>query len=819
MMDLRLRYLTGAIVLLCSLAGGGTSPKAVVAARLPASVPPPRIDGDLSDAAWRLAVPISHFDQFDPEEGAPATERTTVSVLFDDNALYFGVKCYDSDPSGIVEQLSRRDRTLQSDKCTITIDSYHDHTTAYMFSGTVSGIQSDGVLSHDGLAYDGQWDAVWEYDAKIVSDGWSAEFRIPFSALRFNPQDSEYVWGINFRRFIARKNETDLWVLVPRKEMAPGTISSVSKMGHLSGIINVHPPLHVEILPYQSSRMDYLAQPAPFSVRREFSASAGVDLKYGISNNATLDAAINPDFGQVEVDQAVLNLTVFETLYPEKRPFFLEGNSIFTFGNSFDNQPLNLFYSRRIGRTPTIPHPLPPGEHFVDDPQVTRILGAVKFTGRTEGGLSIGAISAVTRREEAVAEDTTGVRYPSVLTEPRAAYNVLRLKQEVLDHSSIGLMATEAAKEGRYPALSAGTDWNLRLSEDGFVCDGYFAGSQRTLSADQQMSGSTGKIGIAKTEGESFQAFSGYDFSTRNFSIDDLGFYSQPREHGGYTQVNLIDSKAAAPLRRLTLVAEGYYRWNWDGAPTTKMIELQPIFEFRNFWYSSLDYLYEIPAYDDASRGIVGLYRRPAAHHLTLFVQSDPSRSLLASLSVDYRSTAKQAGLLLISPSIYLRPSAWFELSPALNFGVIRNEEAWAIPYYAGDGKNLFGNRDIDETILSLRGTLTFTRTLSVQFFAQLFLVRGHYDHLRELATPSDFAEIASSSPIPNPDFNQKIINANVVLRWEYLRGSTFYFVWTQARAGYDSFYDRSVGESFADAFKLPMDNVILAKLTYWWGL
>ncbi len=231
-----------ALLLFGNVLIGGTSPKSIVAARTTASL---KIDGYLSEADWQRAVPVGGFFQYDPDEGAKGTEETTARLLYDDDALYVGVVCSDSHPEEIVSQLTRRDRTTQADRISVIVDSYHDHSTAFLFSGSVSGVQTDGVLSHDGLVYDVQWDAVWEFDAKVIPQGWSAEFRIPFSALRFARQDSEYVWGINFRRYIARKNETDEWVMVPRKDEPMGTVSSVSKMGHVSGITSITPPLHV----------------------------------------------------------------------------------------------------------------------------------------------------------------------------------------------------------------------------------------------------------------------------------------------------------------------------------------------------------------------------------------------------------------------------------------------------------------------------------------------------------------------------------------------------------------------------------------------
>ncbi len=476
-------YVTG-FLFFCSFisAAAEESGKNVVAVRVSQPI---SLDGKLNEPSWELATLVSDFKQFDPEEGAEPTEQTAIKILYDDNALYVGVKCYDSEPSAIEKQITRRDRSSQADRVSVIIDLYHDHNTAFLFSGSVSGVVSDGVLSHDGLVYDVQWDAVWEFEARIDEDGWSGEFKIPFSALRFTEQNSEYIWGINFRRYIARKKETTEWVLVKRGEAAPGTISSVSKMGHLVGMNEIKPPIHLEVLPYMLSKVSDLYVPQLSSLHREIIGNAGLDVKYGISNNFTLDMAINPDFGQVEVDQSVLNLSVFETFYPEKRPFFLEGAQLFTFGNLFDNRPLRMFYSRRIGKKPSVPFGSPSaGYFFAEEPQTTTILGAGKLTGRTEGGLSIGMLSALTEQEEGTEEDISGNRKSPVVFERQASYNVLRLKQDFDNQSSVGLLATGVFKDTRFPSLSGGVDWKMRFEEGVYAFDGYVAGSLITPSLD-----------------------------------------------------------------------------------------------------------------------------------------------------------------------------------------------------------------------------------------------------------------------------------------------------------------------------------------------
>jgi hypothetical protein len=804
---------------------GGVSVKNIVASRVSA---PPKIDGILNEDAWKLAVPITGFQEFDPDEGAPATEETSVRIIYDDDALYVGVLCFDSEPDKIVKQLTRRDRSVQADRFSVIIDSYHDHTTAFLFSGSVSGVKSDGVLSQDGMVYDVQWDAVWDFNAQIIPSGWSAEFKIPYSAIRFADQEDEYVWGINFRRYIPRKQETDEWVMVPRKDTPPGTISSVSRMGNLSGIINIHPPLHIELMPYHVSKVNYLSQPSPFSLRKEYQPNAGIDMKYGLTNNFTLDLAVNPDYGQVEVDQAKLNLTVFETYYPEKRPFFVEGSQIFSFGNSFDYKQLRLLYSRRIGRQPRGYDymALDTGETFSEKPEVTTILTSAKLSGRTNDGLEIGFLTALTDREEAVIRSSNGVESSPITVEPRASYNALRLRQNIWDNSTIGLMATSSFKQKYFPTLSGGVDWQIRTDDRQYELDGYLAGSILKSSPSERCTGGAGRLAFGKLGGDHWLVYSAYDFSTKKFSINDMGYYSQPREHGGYTAVSYKEDHANEPLRRYGITSETDYRWNWDGNNTINYLEIEPWMEFRNFWQLSFDYIHNFPANDDANRGIIGLYRRPSTNSLSATIRTDSRHMIEASIQTGYTNTAKGAHTTFLWFQSTIRPLSWMEFTPGYMIIRTRNEEAWVTspnyPYYFyADGLyNLFGDRDIDEHEFSLRGTVTFMKNLSLQFYTQILLAKGQYTNFKELIGKDNLPlyDFENSLAYKDPNFNEKTLNANIVLRWEYLPGSTFYLVWTQGRHGYRGKYEQEFSNDFNDVFSLPMDNVILAKISYWWS-
>lgn len=782
---------------------------------------PPRLDGKLNEKEWASVPAVLDFTQFDPVEGALPTEITSVRILYTDNALYVGAICYDTKPELIVGQLTRRDRSGEADRFTVMIDSHHDRQNAFVFSTNVSGIQSDGVLSQDGNVYDITWDAVWQVETQQHQDGWSAEFEIPYNVLRFAEQAGDsHEWGINFRRYVSRKRETIEWVMVPRSEHL-----QISQWGYVTGIRGIVPPLHLELLPYVSGLSEHQTASAfrPSNSRND--VLVGLDAKYGLVRNFTLDAAINPDFGQVEVDQAVLNLTVFETRFPEKRPFFTEGSQLFTFGASVDETNLPLFFSRRIGRRPSGSAVVatPPGGAVKENPLSTTILGAAKLTGRSQSGLSVGAITAVTDEESAVLVNAAGTR-TSIRTEPFGTYNAVRLKQDFDGTSWFGGIATLVSRDERLPAMSGGLDWNIRIDENTYTLEGYLAGT-RSAVATQGRNGAAGKLLFARISAEHWHYLAEYDFFSRRFDCNDIGFFAQPHDHGGSLQLLYRENFATGIFRRYALSLNPEYRWNWDGVMTRATMKTEASAEFKNFWRASISYVPHLPYYVDAERGIIGTYKRPTAHEFAAEVVSDErgpvSGSLTTTYGTDERGRHAFAGLV----GLTLRPSAWLELSPLLLYAHVRDEEAWVFPYgnivdpaVSVSPFSVFGDRDIDELDVALRGTVTFTRRLSLQFYSQILLARGRYDNFRRLQSGTNLVayNYTAHPDYRNPDFNQITFNANILLRWEYVQGSTLYLVWTQGRYGTIANYATGFAQRITDTFSLPHDDVLLLKVSYW---
>src|SRR2546423_6625479 len=392
------------------------------------------IDGKLDESAWAAAVPSSDFTQSYPKVGAQPTDRTEVRVLYDDAALYVGVRMFDSHPDSIAAQLARRDASgIYSDWLHVMVDSYRDRRTSFRFSVNPRGVQEDVLEFDDRNGEDLNWDAVWQVATRVDSLGWTAEYRIPFSQLRFGgaQKGAERIWGFQVMRDIARRNERDSWS--PWKTTDPGF---VSYEGDLTGLVDVPNPSRLEVLPYVSTKLTRApGDPAnPFYKTNDAQPSAGADLKYGLPGGLTLTATANPDFGQGEVDPAVVNLSAFETFFPEKRPFFVEGANIFNIGNinggpGYGTQ--QIFYSRRIGRAP---QRFVNGQ-FVDAPDATTIIGAGKVSGKV-GAWTVGLLNAVTSEEKARVVDASNVQTTTPV-EPLTNYFAGRIRRDFRDGNTI----------------------------------------------------------------------------------------------------------------------------------------------------------------------------------------------------------------------------------------------------------------------------------------------------------------------------------------------------------------------------------------------
>lgn len=456
---------------------GGHAPPVVTAVRAEVA---PALDGLLDDAVWRIATPVTGFRRDRPGDGGPATERTEVRVAYTGDALYIGARMYARDPGQVSRLRRRRDSFMQSnDQFQVQIDSYHDHRTAFVFGVTPAGGRNDLVAPNDGYqGIDAGWDPVWDAATRVDSLGWVAEMRIPFSQLRFGEQENQ-VWGINFRRDIFHLGEGVTWSWRPPTE--PGW---TSQFGHLLGLKGIRRPARLEVMPYGVTHASYdqRADPAsPFDDGSVTGGTVGVDLKYGLTGGLTLDATTNPDFGQVEADPAVVNLSAFETRFEERRPFFVEGSGLFGFGGL---EGLNFFYSRRVGQRPAL-SAYGKGAH-VDQPRASTILAAAKITGRTDSDLVVAFMNATTQREMARFTDGTDMPVGETPVDPLSNTTALRIRKDMREGSSfVGAIATGVVRHLddevftglRDRAFAGGVDFLHRFRNRTYSVQGWLGGT------------------------------------------------------------------------------------------------------------------------------------------------------------------------------------------------------------------------------------------------------------------------------------------------------------------------------------------------------
>ncbi|MGH7450006.1 MAG: DUF5916 domain-containing protein, partial [bacterium] len=734
---------------------------------------PPNIDGHLNEAVWQNATAANAFLQRDPYEGQPATEPTEIRVLYDDEALYFGCTMHDSEPDKIVARLTRRDNEIESDVISIRIDSYHDHKTAYEFTILASGVKVDILQFNDANDEDDSWDAVREVKTQILragapaaainsenypAIGWSAEVKIPFEVLRYSPApNGKNEWGINFIRRISRKQERSEWALVRKSQSG-----FISHFGHLAIDDDLPKPRRLELLPYSvgKNKTTNRALTPPNTATHDFSSNGGFDLKYGLNSNLTLDLTVNPDFGQVEADPAVLNLTTFETFYPEKRPFFIEGTQILqftTFGNNFGP---GLFYSRRIGRRPA-------GETSVSEdsvrnfPEATTILGAAKITGKTGGGLAMGILQAVAAEENATILNTAG-KIESQIVEPRSSYSLVRLKQDFLQNSTIGMIVTSVARENRFPAFTGGVDWNLRFQQSTYGIDGFWASSHTTQGATRRITGSAGKIRFGKDGGKHWLYGIGADFTSRNYDINGLGFFRRPNDYGNTFNLTYRENQPGKILRSWSIIGDGHLRWNFDGARLFNEYGLNANWQWLNYWGMGLRARYSFLADDDRESRGLGLYQKPRQFFAALALTTDNRRPLIGFFEQGFLDDAKGMRNWSTALGADVRPTTWAEFSFQFTYGRTTNREAWVTNLtdstISPNPISVFGFRDTEGYDLTLRSNLTFTRDLTLQIYEQTFIAKGHYDRFERLLNSTT---LLPYNYFGNPDFNNKSFNLN----------------------------------------------------------
>ncbi|HEX6040677.1 DUF5916 domain-containing protein, partial [Longimicrobium sp.] len=762
-------------------AGGGSasasvsleSPRVVSAARTRDAI---RLDGRFDEAAWAAAQVATDFVQRGPDVGQVSSERTEVRVLYDDGAVYVAARMFDSQPGRIQAPLARRDEGVQnSEWFNVVFDSYHDRRSGFRFGVNPAGLRRD-VYHFNDDGEDASWDAVWEVATSVDSAGWSAEFRIPLSQLRFNPpaDGGEQTWGVQFFRYISRRDEWSHWA-----PWLPTYAGVVSRFGELRGLNGLDAPRRLELMPYTSARLD--RQPArpgdPFYSANEAAASVGVDVKMGVTSGLTLTGTVNPDFGQVEVDPAVVNLSAFETFFPERRPFFVEGGDVFRFGqlqnfNGYGSP--DFFYTRRIGRAPQ--RSAAGQGPYVDEPENSTILAAAKVTGRIPGGWTVGVMDAVTQREQARFVDGQGTTHDTPV-EPLTNYFTGRLRRDMNGGATVvGGMLTgvhrqlgddELSPLLRGDAYVGGMDfehsWARRLwTVSGYVAASRVSGSAESITRTQTSSARyyqrpdadylsldedrTSLSGTAAAV--ALQRSGNWDMSvqlrqvTPGFEMNDVGFAPRSDLRSLATFLGRRVTKPGRTFRQFSQAVYTTQAWNLGGDNTFVDLGGSLWGQFHNLWSGGLSFNASPAAKDDRLTWGGPLAASPASYAVSGFLDTDARKRLTLGVNAFVSGDAAGGWQRNAGFSVNYRPRPSLRVNVGPTLSTERNPDQFLFAAEDASATDTYGARyvfgQLRQTVFSLdtRVDWTFAPTLSLQLFAQPFVAAGDYRDFREFTTP-----------------------------------------------------------------------------------
>lgn len=824
---------------------------AVLSATAVRALVAPVIDGRDDDAVWRTAPASSEFLEFQPNEGKAPRFRTEFRVAYDDRNLYVFIRAFDPHPDSIMTALTRRDIRGPSDQLKVMIDAYHDRRSGFEFAVNPLGVKRDYAMYND-TDEDETWDGIWDVGTTIDSLGWTAEFAIPFSQLRY-ANIPDHVFGFAIWRDIERYKERTSWPLYSTKKNA-----TVSQLGLLTGVHAIAPFHRLEVTPYtvaKSSSTPFTSAPpgaAPW--RSSQKVTVGADVKYGITPNLTLDATVNPDFGQVEADPSVVNLSAFETFFQERRPFFIEGTGLYNFSINCSVVNCNgegLFYSRRIGRTPQL------FGFYADDasPNVTPIIGAAKLTGRVAGALNVGLLEAVTGRVGGMLDRTT---------EPQTSYTVLRAQQDLRNgETSIGVIGTGVRRSIdewstgflRHDAYVGGANARHRWGSSGWEAAGSVtrsrvSGSAASIRSTQaspvhlyqrvdgtlgidsnatSLAGDAEQLTFGKTGGNMVHFQTAWDRRSPGFEINDLGFLRRANEQ---TFSNWMGLNFNQPTRFYRRMSGNFNAWTYwtdsDRLVTERAVNTN--------WNVTLPNNVGIHTGTTASRLGRTLcdncarggpaFRVSPSINWNLYVNGDDRRSIVPAVSwFMLRSDGGRTTYYEVAPEVELRPMSQLQLNLSADWSLNHDDAQWLGNFTdaAGVRHYAFARLEQETRSLGIRVSYTATPALSFQLYTAPFVSRGAYGNVRELsATPrADRYEERFVAYAPPPGtsmgFDVLQVRSNSVVRWEFRPGSTLFAVWTHGRDAFDpKFTPRSWQSEYDDLLALHPQNTFLVKLAWW---
>lgn len=834
----------------------------------------PEIDGLIDESFWEQVKWENDFIQRIPYEGKAPTFQTSFKVIFDDKNVYVAIMAFDSIPEKINRQMTRRDG-YEGDLVSVSFDSYFDHQTAFSFTVSASGVKSDDIVSNDGNSFDDSWDPLWTVKTTIHEKGWSAEMKIPLSQLRYSSKDDQ-VWGLQVSRTIHRLAEESMWQLIKRD--AGGW---VNYFGEMHGIKGIKPQKQLELYPYVVGKsLNYKKEEDnPFRPGSEWLGSAGIDGKLGITGNFTLDFTLNPDFGQVEADPSEVNLTTFETFFPEKRPFFIEGRNIYNYSITMGDGPLsldNLFYSRRIGRSPHYYPEIDDGE-YLDMPENTNIIGAAKVSGKTRNGLSVGILESVTSLERATI-DTAGNR-SRMDVEPLTNFFITRIKQDYNEgNTSLGGIITATnrdinAEHLKYlpsAAYTGGLDFSHTWKNKTYFFDAKFITSNiygdslsiiRTQSSGSRyfqrpdadhvtvdstrtsLSGHGGQLDFGKTGNGHFSYLVWLTWRSPGLELNDIGYMRRADE---IQQIGWVQYRIWEPFsifRSFSINMNQWKGWDFGGTRLYDGMNTNLNLQFKNYWYFGGGLNHEFYGVSNFTlRGGPAL-KYPGNTNYWTYIQTDSRKKLMFSLNHwNNWGDKQQLNDVGVSVEVTYKPIKAMTISVIPRYYFSSDEMQYVDNVdYEGSTRYLLAHITQRTVSMSVRLNYNITPDLTIQYYGQPFLSSGEYDDFKKVMDPmadeykdrfqvfenvnydaenetfdiDDNGDGIYDYSIDNPDFNFLQFRSNLVARWEFVPGSTVYLVWSQNRTEMPSPHGFGFRKDTDYLFKSYPENIFLVKFTY----
>jgi len=842
----------------------------------------PEIDGLMNDSCWNSVPWSGDFIQSQPYENKPPTQQTSFKILFDDDNLYVFIRAFDTEPKKISRRIGRRDN-FDGDRVSIQVDSYYDQQTAFSFTAMASGAKGDEAVTQDGNDWDDSWNPVWYLKTSIDDKGWCAEMKIPFSQLRFGKK-AEHVWGIQLMRHIFRLEERSTWQFIPK-----GSPGLVHLFGELHGINNIKPKRQLELLPYTVARVERFekVEGNPFLTGKKSVLSAGLDGKAAITNDLTLDFSINPDFGQVEADPSEVNLTAFETYFSERRPFFVEGKNIYQFQpsntiviNNFSAD--NLFYSRRIGRSPHNSPSLSDNE-FADVPESSHIIGAMKLSGKTKDGLSIGILESVTANENARIDHAGTRRKESV--EPLTNYFVGRVQKDFNKGTTVlGGMITAVNRDITNPALdylptaayTGGIDFNQNWKERTWYVAGnaefsLVKGKEAAMLNTQQssaryyqrpdanyltvdssltsLSGYGGTFKFGRFSKKKLQFETSFTLRSPGLEFNDIGYMrnSDIIHHGTWVAYYLRDPFSI--FNNFFLNTNYWMYWNFSGKLLSTFTNMNFNSQFKNRWRINGSFT---RISENTSTSLLRggpSFIKPGGAELNLNVSTDQSKKASFYMGSyhglgDVKSYREQEYWM----GINVRPMNALSVSFSPTYSISNRQLQYVdIKQINNDTRYLFAELNQKTVSFTFKLNYTFSPELSLEYYGQPFVSAGKYTNFKRTTNTNagrfadryhNFAageinyDVTANTygidedangfndySITNPDFNFRQFRSNLVIRWEYLPGSTLFLVWSQGRTSSDTNGSFAYGQDMKNLFGVQPHNVFLVKFSYWFSL